>query len=37
MLVLWDKTTAQNVKNESEDTMRMLKHAFDDLLAKDDN
>ncbi|KAK4690157.1 glutathionyl-hydroquinone reductase, partial [Lecanoromycetidae sp. Uapishka_2] len=34
--VLWDKKTNQIVNNESEDIMRMLNTAFNDLLAKDD-
>ena len=34
--VLWDKETNQIVNNESEDIMRMLNHAFDDFLPKDD-
>lgn len=34
--VLWDKETSQIVNNESEDIMRMLNHAFDDFLPKDD-
>ena len=33
--VLWDKKTLQIVNNESEDIMRILNHAFDDLLAPD--
>lgn len=32
--VLWNKKTNQIVNNESEDIMRMLNNAFDDLLPK---